>query len=280
MPSGYPEGGVRRLLADFIFQRRVQQAITGLILLNAVTLGLETAPSLEAEWGSFLRTLDGIIIAIFAVEVALRIVAFGPGFFRGGWNWFDFIIVGISLIPAAGNLSVLRSLRILRVLRLISVVPQMRTVVTALLQVIPGMGTVALLLLLIFYVGAVMATKLFGQSFPEWFGSIGASMYSLFQIMTLESWSMGIVRPVMEQYPLAWAFFVPFILITTFAVLNLFVAIVVDAMQSAHKAEAAEAEAEAHAERLAIVEEVRALRSEIAGLRLHLSETRQHGPDT
>ena len=275
MPPGYPEGGVRRSLADFICSRPVQWSITGLIVLNALTLGLETSASVMAEWGSLLYTLDGIIIAIFAVEVAIRIIAFGPTFFRGGWNWFDFLIVGMSLIPSAGNLSVLRSLRILRILRLISVVPQMRTVVTALLQVIPGMGTVALLLLLIFYVGAVMATKLFGAAFPEWFGSIGASMYSLFQIMTLESWSMGIVRPVMETYPAAWAFFVPFILVTTFAVLNLFVAIVVDAMQSAHKEEAAEVEAEAHAERVTIVEEIRALRQEISELRTEMDRNRE-----
>ena len=275
MPPGYPESGVRRVLADFICARSVQWAITGLIVLNAVTLGLETSQSIAAEWGMLLSIIDSVIIAIFAVEVAIRIVAFGRSFFRGGWNWFDFLIVGMSLMPAAGNLSVLRSLRILRVLRLISIVPQMRTVVTALLQVIPGMGTVALLLLLIFYVGAVMATKLFGASFPEWFGSIGASMYSLFQIMTLESWSMGIVRPVMETYPSAWAFFVPFILVTTFAVLNLFVAIVVDAMQSAHKMEAAEAEAEAHAERIAIVEEIRGLRQEISELRTEMDRFRE-----
>jgi voltage-gated sodium channel len=227
-----------------------------------------------ADYGPILVALDRIIIGIFVLELAARLVAFGPSFFRGGWNWFDFVIVGISLIPAAGNLSVLRALRILRVLRLVSIVPQMRTVVTALLSVIPGMGTVALLLILIFYVSAVMATKLFGGSFPDWFGTIGESMYSLFQIMTLESWSMGIVRPVMETHPAAWLFFVPFILVTTFAVLNLFVAIVVDAMQSAHKVEAAEAEAEAHAERIAIGEEIRGLRRDIVELRVELAEKR------
>ncbi|HKK28974.1 MAG TPA: ion transporter [Alphaproteobacteria bacterium] len=279
MPPGYPEGGVRRSLADFICAKHVQWTITALILLNALTLGLETSESVMAEWGSLLLTIDSIIITVFAIEVGIRIVAFGPSFFRGGWNWFDFLIVGVSLLPSAGEISVLRSLRILRVLRLVSIVPQMRTVVTALLQVIPGMGTVALLLLLIFYVGAVMATKLFGQTFPEWFGTIGASMYSLFQIMTLESWSMGIVRPVMEEFPAAWVFFVPFILITTFAVLNLFVAIVVDAMQSAHKVEAEAVEAEAHAERIAIGQEIRALRGEIAELRVEIAAAKADSPD-
>ena len=281
MPPGYPDAGIRRRLADFICARYVQWAITALIVVNAVTLGLETSAAVMASWGPLLHTLDKIIIAVFAVEVGLRIIAFGPAFFRGGWNWFDFLIVGMSLIPAAGNLSVLRSLRILRVLRLISVVPQMRTVVGALLQAIPSMGTVALLLMLIFYVAAVMATKLFGAAFPEWFGTIGGSMYSLFQIMTLESWSMGIVRPVMAEFPAAWLFFVPFILITTFAVLNLFVAIMVDGMQAMHKAESEELEAaahsereaieaEAHSEREQIVTEVKALRREIAELRSEL----------
>ena len=285
MSSFYPSQGVRRKLADFVCSQPFQRFIVGVILLNAVTLGLETSATVMASYGPFLLALGQLIIAIFVVELVARLIAFGPSFFRGGWNWFDFIVVGISLIPAAGNLSVLRSLRILRVLRLISVVPQMRTVVGALLAAIPSMGTVAILLALIFYVAAVMATKLFGASFPDWFGTIGGSMYSLFQIMTLESWSMGIVRPVMDAYPFAWLFFIPFILVTTFAVLNLFVAIIVDGMQAVHQAENKEAEeqaheqrraieAEAHAERSAIGEEVRALREEIKALRADLAARR------
>ena len=285
MSSFYPSQGVRRKLADFVCSQPFQRFIVGVILLNAVTLGLETSASAMASYGPFLLALDQLIIAIFVAELVARLIAFGPSFFRGGWNWFDFIVVGISLIPAAGNLSVLRSLRILRVLRLISVVPQMRTVVGALLAAIPSMGTVAILSALIFYVAAVMATKLFGASFPDWFGTIGGSMYSLFQIMTLESWSMGIVRPVMDAYPFAWLFFIPFILVTTFAVLNLFVAIIVDGMQAVHQAENKEAEeqaheerraieAEAHAERSAIGKEVRALREEIRALRADLAARR------
>jgi voltage-gated sodium channel len=99
------------------------------------------------------------------------------------------------------------------------------------------MGSVFLLMGIIFYIGAVMTTKLFGAEFPEWFGTIGRSGYSLFQIMTLESWSMGIVRPVMTVYPYAWAFFVPFILMTTFAVVNLLVGLIVNSMQDAHHEE-------------------------------------------
>ncbi len=158
-------------------------------------------------------------------------------FFRNGWNVFDFIIVAVALIPASGPLAVLRALRILRVLRLISVVPQLRRVVGALLTAIPGMLSVGAIIALVFYVGAVLSTKLFGQTFPDWFGTIGASMYTLFQVMTLESWSMGIVRPVMDAYPYAWLFFVPFIVATSFAILNLFIGIIVDSMQIAHQRE-------------------------------------------
>jgi voltage-gated sodium channel len=133
--------------------------------------------------------------------------------------------------------SVLRALRVLRLLRVISVAPRLRRVVEGFISALPGMASVFLLMGIIFYIGAVMATKLFGAAFPEWFGTLGRSAYSLFQIMTLESWSMGIVRPVMEVYPLAWGFFVPFILITTFAVVNLVVGLIVNSMQDAHHAE-------------------------------------------
>jgi hypothetical protein len=145
--------------------------------------------------------------------------------------------VGISLVPGAQTFSVLRALRILRLLRVISVAPRLRRVVEGFITALPGMGSVFLLMAIIFYIGAVMATKLFAASFPEWFGDLGRSAYSLFQIMTLESWSMGIVRPVMEVYPYAWAFFVPFIMVTTFAVVNLLVGLIVNSMQEAHGAE-------------------------------------------
>jgi len=165
-------------------------------------------------------------------------------FFKTGWNWFDLIIVGIAWIPASGNLSVMRALRVLRVLRLISVVPQMRRVISAIGHSIPGMISVVGVLGLIFYVSSVLATRLFGThpdpNMQEWFGSISASAYTLFQIMTLESWSMGVVRPTMELFPWAWSFFLPFIIITSFAVLNFFIGIIVDSMQIAQKLEAEE----------------------------------------
>jgi voltage-gated sodium channel len=172
------------------------------------------------------------------VEIAAKLYARGiVGFFKRGWNIFDFVIVGISLLPATQGLAVLRALRILRLLRVVSVAPSLRRVVEGLVSALPGMGSVFLLMGMIFYIGSVMATKLFGAAFPDWFGDLGRSAYSLFQIMTLESWSMGIVRPVMEIYPQAWAFFVPFIMVTTFAVVNLLVGLIVNSMQDAHHAE-------------------------------------------
>jgi len=190
-----------------------------------------------AAVGPVILMLDTLCLAIFVVEIVLKLIAQGVRFFRSGWNLFDFVIVGIALVPAAQGLSVLRALRILRVLRVVSAVPSLRRVVEGLLTALPGMGSVFLLMSIIFYIGAVMATKLFAAEFPEWFGTIGLSLYTLFQIMTLESWSMGVVRPVMEVFPYAWLFFVPFIMVTTFAVVNLIVGLVVNSMQDAHSEE-------------------------------------------
>jgi hypothetical protein len=176
----------RARLTEWVEHPRVKQAITALICLNAVTLGLETWDDAMRVAGGFLVALDTAILSVFVAEVSAKIVAYGRRFPRDPWNVFDFCVVAIGLIPATHSFSVLRALRVLRVLRLVSMVPSMRRVVQALLSAIPGMGSIVLLLGLIYYVSGVMATKLFGDSFPEWFGSIGASMYSLFQIMTLD----------------------------------------------------------------------------------------------
>lgn len=264
--------GWRAQLAEFVDSRRFQSGIVVLILLNAVTLGLETSASLAAAIGPVLRAIDAAILAVFVAELAARMLAHGWRFFRDPWGWFDLIVVGIALLPASGAFSVLRAFRVLRVLRLVSVVPSMRRVVGGLVAAIPGLTSIVGILGLVFYVSAVMATRLFGAAFPELFGTLGASTYSLFQVMTLEGWSAGIVRPVMEVYPWAWGFFIPYILIATFTVLNLFIAVIVNAMQSEYEA-AHEAEAHAaHDERIAMIEEVRALRREVAALRGELAK--------
>jgi len=261
---------IRRDITSWLEQPRIQNGIIALILINAVLLGLETSPTAMAAAGSLILALDKAILAIFVVEIALRLYVHRAAFWRDPWSVFDFVVVAIALMPATGPLAVLRALRVLRVLRLLTMVPSMRRVVGALLAAIPGLGSIAMVLMIIYYVFAVIATKLFAAAYPEWFGDIGQSLYTLFQIMTLESWSMGIARPVMEHFPYAWAFFIPFILVATFTMLNLFIAIIVNAMQSVSEAEHAEArqavdaardhiEADLHAEMRQLREEIRAL---------------------
>ncbi|KID56616.1 ion transporter [Pseudoalteromonas luteoviolacea] len=227
-------------LTSIVEAKSFQNFLVAVILFNAVTLGLETT-QFGKDNALLLHKIDTVILLIFTLELLLKLIVYRLKFFKSGWNCFDFIIVAISWIPAGGALSVLRAFRILRVLRLFSIVPQMRRVIGALGHSLPGMASVIGVLGIVFYVSAVLTTKLFGQhpdpNMQEWFGSLGASAYTLFQVMTLESWSMGIVRPTMELFPESWLFFVPFIIITSFAVLNLFIGIIVDAMQVMHDEE-------------------------------------------
>ena len=217
--------------ARWIESSRIQNIIIAVIIINGITLGLETSDAMMEGFGGFLKVIDRICLLVFICELIIKLTAYRFSFFRNSWNCFDFFVVTIALVPGAGPWAVLRSLRILRILRLITVVPQLRKVVAAFLHAIPGLSGVILILLIFFYTMAVLATNLFGSEFPEWFGTLGASLYSLFQIMTLEGWSMGIVRPVMDVYPWAWAFFVPFIVVATFTILNLFIGIIVSTMQ-------------------------------------------------
>ncbi|NIY96191.1 ion transporter [Salipiger sp. HF18] len=228
---------MRQQISNFLDHAATRYTIMGVILFNAVILGLETSDKAMATAGGLIIALDAICLAIFVAELVAKLYAHGLRFFRSGWNVFDFLVVAIALVPEGGGLAVLRALRVLRLLRVVSVAPTLRRVVEGFLAALPGMASVFLLMGIIFYIASVIATKLFGNSFPEWFGTLGTSTYTLFQIMTLESWSMGIVRPVMEVHPEAWLFFVPFILITTFAVVNLVVGLIVNSMQEAHAEE-------------------------------------------
>ncbi len=267
---------MRERVRGWIEQPRIQNAIIVLILINATLLGLETSASAMAAAGRLILALDQAILAVFVVEIVLRLYVHRANFWRDPWSVFDFAVVAIALLPATGPLAVLRALRVLRVLRLLTMVPSMRRVVGALLAAIPGLGSIAMVLIIIYYVFAVIATKLFAAAYPEWFGTIGQSLYTLFQVMTLESWSMGIARPVMESFPYAWAFFIPFILVATFTMLNLFIAIIVNAMQSVSEAEQADARQAVEAARDHIEAdlhtEIRQLREDIRSLQLALAE--------
>jgi len=228
---------IQSRLKQVVEHSRVQNLIIALIVINAILLGLETYPELMQQAGEYILLLDRSILLIFVIEIIVRIFVYRLSFWRDPWSLFDFSVVMIALIPAAGSFAVLRALRVLRVLRLLTMVPAMRRVIGALVGAIPGLGSIGLMLMIFYYVCAVIATNLFAADFPQWFGTLGEAFYTLFQIMTLESWSMGIVRPVMESHPYAWAFFVPFILIATFTMLNLFIAVIVNAIQNYQEAE-------------------------------------------
>lgn len=270
-PAPPPQGRIARLIESAGFRH----TITALILINAAILGLLTY-DLPAAVVSALDWTDRAIIAVFVVEILLKLTVQRHRFFKSGWNWFDFTVVALSLIPDAGAFTVLRALRVLRLFRLFSVVPEMRRVVEALGKAIPGMGAIMLVLGVIFYVGAVMGAKLFSSTHPQFFADLGASAFTLFQVMTLESWSMGVARPVIAEHPYAWIFFVGFIVLTSFAVLNLFIAVIVDSMQSKHFDAEDERQQLAHDERVQLLDEVRALRIELSELR---SELRAQPPE-
>jgi voltage-gated sodium channel len=268
-----PRARVARLVSSAPFQRTV----IGLILLNAVTLGLETSGSIMEAYGGVLYAVDRVLLWLFTAELALRIYAFRGRFFRDPWGIFDLVVVGIAWMPAGGPLSVLRALRVLRVLRLISVVPSLRNVVEAMLAALPGMGSIVLLMLLIFYVAAVMAVKLFGDAMPEQFGDLGAAFFTLFQLMAMDDFG-NVVRTAMEHSPLAWLYFIPFSVVATFVVLNLFIGVIVESIQTLREnresADAAAAQAatdaarsEAHLDSQVLLAEIRALRAEVAALR-------------
>jgi voltage-gated sodium channel len=248
----------RERIVNLIESDAFQRTIVGVIVFNAVTLGLETSESIMAEAGGLLHALDRAVLVVFIVELLLRGYVYRTKFLRDPWSVFDLVVVGLSLVPTSGGLSVLRALRILRALRLVSAVPGMKRVVSGLLSAIPAMLSIIMLLGLVLYVGAVLATEMYGPAAPQHFGHLGKSLYTLFQVMTGEAWP-DIAAQVLPSHPTAWAFFVIFILISTFVVLNLFTAVVVSAMEPEHKEEIQI--------ETTVLAELRALRAEVAALR-------------
>ena len=252
-----------------------QNFIIGIIIINGVTMGLETSKPIMAEFGSILNIFDKVVITIFTIEIIMRIYVHRVSFFKDGWSLFDFFIVAISLVPSSAGFEILRILRVLRLFRLVTVIPQMRKIVLALVSVIPGMMSIAGLLVLLFYIFAIMSVQLFGDTFPEWFGTLGESFYTLFQIMTLESWSMGIARPIMEVHPYAWTFFIPFIFVVTFIMINLIIAIVVDAMNEIKDLDNSALIEEIHTNDDNTQDEIKKLRDEIGELKALILEQRK-----
>lgn len=224
---------LREKLRIFIESRKVTNFILYVIIFNSIILGLLTDSALCAKFGNLMHYSCNICVIIFSIEIFIKLYVYKKEFFKDGWNNFDFILVAMSWIPTGGVFSSFRAFRVLRALRalrLVTRLEKLRLIVQAIIESIPNVGWASLLLLLLFYIFSIMGTTMFSQAFPEFFGTIAKSMFSLFQIMTLESWSMGIARPVIEQFPMAWVYFVSFILTSSFIVMNVIVGIVVNAI--------------------------------------------------
>jgi len=267
---GMPRVTPRERITALVERPYFQRFIIAVIVLNAVLLGVQTSAPLAEHYHSLIDALDVAALAVFVVELAMKLYAYRTAFFRDPWNVFDFVIVAIALIPATGPFAVLRALRILRVLRLISAVGSMRRVVGALLGAIPGMLSIVALAALVIFVAGVMGTTLFADASPHYFGDLGRSLFSLFQVMTGESWP-DIAEEVMAEQPVAWVFFVIYILISSFAVLNLFIAVVVSEMEEQLR-EDMRAEEQQQADELAaaherVLAELAAIRADLAALR-------------
>ncbi len=223
-------------LVSLVNSKWFNNIVIALILVNAAILGAQTYLPVMKEYGEQLYIVEQCILWFFVFEIVLKIVTNGKRFFQKPWNLFDAVIVGMSVLPNYGALSVFRSARVLMVLMVISDTPRLRRTMGVLTHALPGIASIAAILGVILYVFAVLATKFFGGAFPEWFGNLHVSLFSLFQIMTLEGW-VGMVEQIMEVFPTAWIFFILFIIISTFTILNLFIAVMVDALNHIHRQE-------------------------------------------
>jgi voltage-gated sodium channel len=227
---------VKAYARRIIEARAFEPFMIGLILFNALLIGLETSPAMIESYGPWLHLGNDIILAVFIAEAVLKMTAVAPRFglyFGNGWNLFDFSIVVLSLIPATGEFAlVARLVRILRVLRLISAVPQLRLIVATLVRSIPSMGHVIMLMSVMFYIYAVTGVHFFSVDDPEHWGTLGSALLTLFQLVTLEGW-VEVMDTVMENHPWAWLYFVSFVLLGTFVILNLFIAVVINNLETA-----------------------------------------------
>lgn len=206
-----------------------KNTIVLIILINSIVLGLITSEAIYAKFGELLEFILSACVVIFTVEITLRIIAKGWRFFLNGWNIFDFLLITMALMPETGAAITFRVFRVLRALRMVSSMKKLRHIVSAILVSAPHVFWAAVLEMIIFYIFGIMGQNLFHEAFPQWFGTLGKTVYTLFQVTTLESWSMGIARPVMKVYPWAWMYFVPFVMISSYIVLNVVVGVVVNA---------------------------------------------------
>lgn len=227
---------IKELCHKIAGHKAFERFIIAVIIINGVILGLETSVDITAQYGSLLMLGNQLVLAIFILEAAIKITAVAPQwkrYFGDGWNLFDFSIVVLSLIPMTGDLAmVARLLRLLRVLRLISAIPELRLIVTTLIRSIPSMGNVLMLMSIIFYIYAVAGYHLFHAHDPEHWETLGLALLTLFRIVTLEDWT-DVMYTAMEMHPLAWIYFVSFVIMGTFVIINLFIAVVLNNLDEA-----------------------------------------------
>jgi voltage-gated sodium channel len=252
------------MLARLIAHPWTERVIIALIVLNAITLGLETFPEVMEQYGDLLHAIDRVLLAIFVAEIGARIAVKRLAFFRDPWSLFDLFVVGIALLPPPARCpSCARFDPPGAAADHGRAVPAPRR--GGLISALPGMGSIMLLLGLIFFVFSVMAAKLYGPTKPELFGNVGLAAYTLFQVMTFDDWSAGVVKPLLEAHPFAWAFFVVFILLSTFMVLNLFIGVVVTALEDEIDPRAIK-EPPPRTIELRLLEEIAQLKAEVAAL--------------
>ena len=264
----------------FLEREATQRTIVGLIILNSVLIGLETSPAYMAAAGYYIDQIDRIILFVFVLEILFKLYAYRVGFFKNAWNLFDTVVILVSVIPSIGaSFAVLRALRILRTLRLLKNIPKLKIIIESLLHSVPSIGWIGVLLLIVFYIFAVIGNNLFGETYPQYFGSLLGSLFTLFQIMTLESWASGIARPVIMESPLASLYFVIFILIATYTTLNIFIAIVVNTMNELHQKSITEEEENikkfVHIEQEHLLERIDNLHAELKELKELIKSERE-----
>ncbi|MBL1353017.1 MAG: ion transporter [Zetaproteobacteria bacterium] len=229
---------MQKKIQQLVAWKGFERFIISLILVNGVLVGIATSESLSTTYGAWMNLANNIIISVFVCEAALKITAVAPrwkNYFGDGWNIFDFSIVVLSLLPATGELAlVARMARLLRVLRLISTLPELRLIVNTLLRSLPGMGNIMLLMSVVFYIYGVAGQQFFHEIDPEHWGNLGISLLTLFRIVTLEDWT-DLMYTAMAAYPYSWVFFVSFVIVGTFVIINLFIAVVIDNLDEAKK---------------------------------------------
>lgn len=227
---------MKKFAQAIVEKRAFEYFIVGLILLNAVILGLETSPAIMAEYGSWLEFGNQFVIGVFVIEAALKIIAVAPRlklYFGNGWDLFDFTVVVLSLVPASGEYAMIARLaRLLRVARLISTVPELRLIISTLVRSIPSMGHVLMLMGVIFYIYAVAGYHLFHEHDPTHWRNLGISLLTLFRVVTLEDWT-DVMYTAMDMHYLSWIYFVSFVVVGTFVVINLFIAVVLNNLEQA-----------------------------------------------